>query len=199
MLWTGRANACASWIVVAACALTLGGCVTNGQSSPTAALPQGPTVAFESIDGPPPDVFRKLVTNLNDEAQSRRIAVLSREGSSAAYRVRGYLAAHSIKPKTSRHAKHIKPAKMAVTWVWDVYDTEQNRALRITGEETVPLGKQAGAWDAADDAMVRRIARSSMEQLATFLSAGASTTADAGFAAESEPASAPVALAAVRN
>ena len=27
-------------------------------------------MAFESIDGPPPEVFRKLVANLNDEAQS---------------------------------------------------------------------------------------------------------------------------------
>ncbi|MBV9556268.1 MAG: hypothetical protein JO254_04260 [Pseudolabrys sp.] len=181
------------------CALALGGCMTTGQSSPTASRSQGPTVAFESIDGPPPEVFRKLVNDLNDEAQSRRIGVMSREGNGAAYRVRGYLAAHSIKPKTSRHAKSTKPGRMALTWVWDVYDAEQNRALRITGEETVPLGKQAGAWDAADDAMVRRIARSSMEQIAAFLTA--SGPADgSGFATESEPAAASsITVAAARN
>src|SRR5687768_1602889 len=48
------------------------------------------TVAFESIDGPPPDVSRKLVMALNDEAGARRVAVVSR-GGPATYRVRGYV------------------------------------------------------------------------------------------------------------
>ena len=37
-----------------------------------AGQPRGASVAFESIDGPPPDQFRQLVQNLNDEAQRAR-------------------------------------------------------------------------------------------------------------------------------
>jgi hypothetical protein len=55
-----------------------------------------------------------------------------------------------------------------VFWVWDVFDQNELRALRITGEETTK-GRQRRGWTAADDAMLKRIASSSMAQLATFL------------------------------
>jgi hypothetical protein len=117
--------------------------------------PRGASVAFESIDGPPPGQFRKLVASLNDEAQSRRLAVMSRE-SPAAYRVRGYLAAKVVKERTT------------ISWIWDVFDAEDRRVLRISGEQEVK-GRQHDAWAAADNAMLQRIARSSMDQLAAFL------------------------------
>jgi len=135
--------------------MALTGCGPDGQPNLTAAQPRGATVAFESIDGPPPDKFRKLVDNLNEEAQARRLAVASRESPSA-YRVRGYLAAKVTKHETT------------VSWVWDVFDGDQHRALRITGEESVK-GHHRNAWAIADDAMLHRIARSSMDQLAGFL------------------------------
>jgi hypothetical protein len=70
--------------------LALAGCNPDGRAlSP--AQPRGATVAFDSLDGLPPGQFQKLVQNLNEEAQVRRLAVISREQSSA-YRVRGYLA-----------------------------------------------------------------------------------------------------------
>ena len=127
-------------------------------SSLNAAQPRGASVAFESIDGPPPAQFGKLVEDLNTEAQSRRLAVISRESPSA-YRVRGYLAAKTAKGKTT------------ISWVWDVFDRDERRALRISGEETVKglAGRHHDAWAAADDAMLHRIARSSMDQLAAFL------------------------------
>jgi hypothetical protein len=143
------------WPILAACAVTLSACATY--QSPTASItqPRGATVAFESIDGPPPAQFRKLVDDLNDEAQTRRLAVISRESPSA-YRVRGYLAAAREKGKTT------------ISWVWDVFDTKQNRALRIDGAEAVN-GGHSDAWAAADDDMLRRIAHASMDQLAVFL------------------------------
>ena len=55
-----------------------------------------------------------------------------------------------------------------IAWVWDVYDGDERRALRISGEETA--GRRRDAWAAADDAS-RRIARTGMDQLAAFLSA----------------------------
>lgn len=147
------------WPLLAAACVVLAGCGPDGQPSLNAAQPRGASVAFESIDGPPPAQFTKLVEDLNAEAQSRRLAVISRENPSA-YRVRGYLAAKVVKHQTT------------ISWVWDVFDREQHRALRISGEETVksPLaGRHHDAWVLADDAMLHRIAHSSMEKLATFL------------------------------
>jgi len=81
--------------------------------------------------------------------------VISREQPSA-YRVRGYLAAAVAKHQTK------------ISWVWDVFDQDEHRAVRISGEETAKV-RHKDAWTAADDAMLRRIAQSSMEQLAAFL------------------------------
>lgn len=142
-------------VLAATCALALAGCTFDGQPNLSATQPRGATVAFESIDGPPSAQFATLVQNLNDEAQTRHLAVISRESPSA-YRVRGYLAAKVVKGRTT------------IAWVWDVFDGNEHRALRITGEETAN-GRQRDAWSAADDAMLKRIARTSMEQLATFL------------------------------
>ena len=94
-----------------------------------------------SLDGLPPGQFQKLVRDLNDEAQSRRLAVISREQPSA-YRVRGYLAVKVTKRQTT------------VSWVWDVFDQEEQRALRISGEETAKV-RHRDAWAAADDAMLQ--------------------------------------------
>jgi hypothetical protein len=136
-------------------AMTLSGCISDNPSSLSAVQPRGASVAFDSIDGPPPALFHALVQDLNDEAQIRRLAVISRETPSA-YRVRGYLAAKVVKGQTT------------ISWVWDVFDGDERRALRISGEETAK-GLHRDAWTVADDAMLRRIARTSMDQLAAFL------------------------------
>lgn len=167
--------------LAAACALALAGCNHDGQPSVFAAQPRGATIAFESIDGPPPGQFQKLVQILNEEAQSRRLAVISRESPSA-YRVRGYLAAKVAKGQTT------------IAWVWDVFDANERRALRITGEETAK-GRPRDAWTAADDAMLQRIARSSMDQLAAFLT----SPAVAPGAPAAAPAEAPVVLVDARD
>lgn len=147
-------------IVVAALALGAAGCagqpgVRLASLGPTPVLP-GSTIAFDSIDGPPPEVFRKLVASLNDEAQSRKIPVVERSGS-ATYRVRGYVSAIVERGKTS------------FGWVWDVYDADKRRTLRIAGEEPAAAGKRRDAWTGADDAVVRRMASNGMDQLAAFL------------------------------
>jgi hypothetical protein len=157
-----RATGTLSRVPVLACiliwTLALAGCNPDGQAlSPE--QPRGATVAFDSLDGLPPGQFQKLVQNLNEEAQARRLAVISREQSSA-YRVRGYVAVKVTKHQTT------------VSWVWDVFDQEEHRALRISGEETAKV-RPRDAWAAADDAMLSRIARNSMEQLATFLTSPA--------------------------
>jgi hypothetical protein len=148
-----RASRCVG-LLAAICALALAGCNSDNQNL-SVAQPRGATVAFDSVDGLPPAQFQKLVQNLNDEAQTRHLAVISREQSSV-YRVRGYLAVKVAKRQTT------------VAWVWDVYDQDEHRALRISGEETTKV-RHRDVWSAADDAMLRRIANASMEQLAVFL------------------------------
>lgn len=141
-------------LLAAICALALAGCNPDKQAI-SAAQPRGATVAFDSLDGLPPGQFQKLVQDLNEEAQSRRLAVISRDQPSA-YRVRGYLAVKVTKRQT------------IVSWVWDVFDQEEQRALRISGEENAKI-RHRDAWTVADDAMLRRIAENSMGQLAAFL------------------------------
>src|SRR3974390_3495958 len=76
-------------LLAAAC--TLGGCASPN-SNALAMASDGPTVAFESIDGPPPQVFDRMVSVLDTESKLRNLSIVSREGT-ASYRVRGYLAA----------------------------------------------------------------------------------------------------------
>jgi hypothetical protein len=145
------------WLVAAAATLALAACTTDGQPTASISQPRGASVAFDSIDGPPQGQFYKLVANLNEEAQARRLAVVSR-ASAADYHARGYLAAKVMK------------REITISWVWDVFDKDQHRVLRIGGEEA-GKGKHRDAWAAADDAMLHRIAHSSMDQLASFLTA----------------------------
>ena len=145
---------------IAAClalALAAGGCANTPAPAPMAsvATARGASIAFESIDGPPVAVFQNLVTTLSVEAASRQVQVVSRTGSPA-YRIRGYLAAIVVGGKSH------------ISWVWDVYDADKQRVLRIAGEEAT--GRPgSNAWAAADEQMVRRIARSSIDRLAAFL------------------------------
>lgn len=139
-------------------AALLSGCMTSGPPAFTpVSAGAAPTVAFESIDGPPAPVFSRLVQNLQSEAEARQIAVVSRQGA-ANYRVRGYLAAQVVKGRTH------------ISWVWDVYDGDQLRTMRISGEEAAG---RAGpdAWNVADEAMLRKIARASMDRLSAMLNA----------------------------
>src|SRR5271168_141507 len=79
--------------VLFAIAGTLGGCASGGAMSGSFAMAgggSGATVAFESIDGPPPQVFERMVSVLDSESKLRNLSVVSREGS-ASYRVRSYL------------------------------------------------------------------------------------------------------------
>jgi hypothetical protein len=141
-----------------ALALAAGGCATAPAPSASLATERGgASIAFESIDGPPVAVFQNLVTTLSAEAQARQVRVVSRTGDPA-YRIRGYLAAIVVGGKSH------------ISWVWDVYDADRRRVLRIAGEEAT--GRPGtNAWAAADEQMVRRIARTSIERLVTFLAA----------------------------
>lgn len=130
----------------------------------------GQTIAFESVDGPPPGVFDRMVSILDSETKLRSLSIVSREGS-AAYRVRSYLSAQVVHGRTQ------------IAWVWDVYGRDQQRALRLSGTEQ---GGKAGrdAWAAADDMVLRKIAQAGLSGLSSLVNG---TPADAPVA----PAPAP--------
>lgn len=147
------------WLVLGALAMLVAGCTAQGPS-PTASQGFGPTVAFDSVDGPPPQVFQRLVRVLEAEGATRNISVVSREANPS-YRVRSYYAAQV--ERGSRRA--------SISWVWDVYDVDQSRAMRLSGTE--PAGAAGrDAWDAADDAVLRKISQAGLVGLATLVNGG---------------------------
>jgi hypothetical protein len=84
---------------------------------------------------------------------------VSREGS-ASYRVRSYLSAQ------------VSRGRATIAWVWDVYDRDQQRALRLSGEE--PAGKAGrDAWAAADDLLLRKIAQAGLSGLSGMINGAA--------------------------
>jgi hypothetical protein len=149
-----RAIAAAALLFVT-CAL--GGCAGGVAASGSYAMASsgGATVAFESIDGPPPPVFDRMVNVLDTESKLRNLSIVSREGG-ASYRVRSYLSAQVVRGRTM------------IAWVWDVYDNNQQRALRLSGEE--PAGKAGrDAWAAADDLVLRKIAQAGLSGLSSMI------------------------------
>jgi hypothetical protein len=61
--------------------------------------------------------------------------------------------------------------KTVIAWVWDVYDANQQRALRLSGEE--PAGKSGrDAWAAADDLILRKIAQAGLSGISGMINGG---------------------------
>src|SRR5689334_10705651 len=143
-----------------AVATALGGCAGGGATTGSNAYAMastggGQTVTFESIDGPPPQVFDRMVGVLDSESKLRNLSIVSREGR-ASYRVRSYLSAQVVR------------GKAVIAWVWDVYDNNQQRALRLSGEEaTGKAGRDA--WAAADDLVLRKIAQAGLSGLSAMV------------------------------
>jgi hypothetical protein len=144
--------------ILLAIACGLGGCASGGAVGDSFAMAStggSPTVTFESIDGPPPQVFDRMVGVLDSESKLRSLSIVSREGS-ASFRVRSYLSAQ------------VSHGRAVIAWVWDVYDRDQQRALRLSGEE--PAGKAGrDAWAAADDLVLRKIAQAGFSGLSAMI------------------------------
>ncbi|SFJ59558.1 hypothetical protein [Bradyrhizobium sp. cf659] len=147
-------------VMLLAAAAALGGCAGGGGAANSYAMApsagSGATVAFESIDGPPPQVFDRMVGVLDSESKLRSLSVVSREGA-AAYRVRSYLSAQIVRGRT------------VIAWVWDVYDANQQRALRLSGEEPTASKGGRDPWGAADDLVLRKIAQAGFSGLSNMI------------------------------
>src|SRR5882757_5285454 len=131
----------AAALLVVSCAL--GGCAGGGAASGSFAMVPGPGGGGATVAS---------------ESKLRNLSIVSREGG-ASYRVRSYLSAQVVRGKT------------VIAWVWDVYDNNQQRALRLSGEE--PAGKAGrDAWAAADDLLLRKIAQAGLSGLSNMINGG---------------------------
>jgi hypothetical protein len=140
---------------IVALALSSAACTTTGSGG----LPTGQhsTVAFDRVDGLPPAVFDRYVRKLNDEAEASRVPVVTREGF-APYRIKGYVSVWTRKRETT------------MSWVWEVFDAEGQRVIRLSGDEKV--GKAGrDAWQTVSDEVLARAARNGMEQLSQYFRA----------------------------
>lgn len=155
------------------------GCMATGQPAGPAAQAFGPTVAFESVDGPPPQVFERLVRALEAEsgAGGRSFTVVPRQAS-ASYRIRSYLSAQ------------VRRGRATIAWVWDVYGPDQERTLRLSGEEPAGRGGR-DTWAVADDQMMRRIAQAGLS--------GVGQLIDGSTPAQTAPAAQPAGPAIARG
>jgi hypothetical protein len=136
-------------------ALTLVGCASSDQTV-TGSIQSVSlnTIAFESVDGPPKHVFDRLVAALSAEAERRELPVVTHHGP-ATYRVRAYLA--TLVEKKKKQAR--------LTWVWEVFDARQNRAFRLSGEESLGAPR-SDVWAQCDDALLLRIAAKGFDEMA---------------------------------
>jgi hypothetical protein len=65
-------------------------------------------------------------------------------------------------------AAQVNHGRATIAWVWDVYDRDQQRALRLSGEE--PAGKAGrDPWTAADDLVLRKIAQAGLSGLSAMI------------------------------
>src|ERR1700751_1005682 len=92
----GAPASIAAPIMAAALCLTAARCASLSPLPETTASAQanrlqGASIAFESIDGPPPEIVHRLLEELREEATARGITALP-AGSPAVYRIRAYLA-----------------------------------------------------------------------------------------------------------
>jgi predicted small secreted protein len=135
---------------VLALALSAAACNTTG------GLPAGQhsTIAFDRVDGLPPAVFDRYVRKLNEEAEARKVPVVTREGF-APYRIKGYAAVWT------------RGRQATMSWVWEVFDSNGERVIRLSGDEKVGTAGR-DAWQAVNDEVLARAARSGMEQLSVY-------------------------------
>jgi len=152
-----RSVAARSVACMVACA-ALAACQTDNNLLTGSLGPATPrAIAFESIDGPPPTVFERLVAQLTREAEARKLPVVSR-GDPNAWRVRLYVAAHYQRRQAT------------ISWVGDVFDTRYNRAFRVSGAEVVSPPRK-DVWALADELVLSRIAAKSLDAIVAQIAA----------------------------
>ena len=178
----GSNGRCFGGIAVVLLGLAVSACVSTGQLANLTETAR-PSIAFESIDGPPSAVVPRFVTMLKEEAAQHQITVGS--PGEVNYRLRGYLAVQSEGGKTA-NTNSTSSDTTSIAWTLDVYDGDQHRLIRLSGKEVADR-----LWAANDDPALRRVARAGMDQVAAFLATSRTPSAGGPVAAPQRTVSAP--------
>jgi hypothetical protein len=130
-------------------------------AQPVVAAP-GIPVALISLDGGSDAVRGQMQQALQTEAGSRKIEVVAAD-KNPRFKLRGYLDAYAT-----------SDGKTALSYVWDIYDSQKQRAHRVEG--ALPSGTASGgeAWAGISQDALRQAAASSMNEIAGFLVAQSS-------------------------
>ncbi len=155
MAGTKRWGQPAALVMTMAVAMVLGAC----QGSLMSGSPEGVPVAVESIDGAPAPVQTALLGELATAASERKVELVG-SSDDARYRVRGYISTVTEDGETR------------VSYVWDVFDAQKRRAKRLEGSRPVALA--SGSISTLDKGTLAKLAQSSMDEIAEFLSASKS-------------------------
>lgn len=126
-------------------------------AAPTRKVVVGPTVpvAVESLEGLPASVSPRFSAALASEAQAREISFVDATGNPR-YKLRGYLNAYAAEGGNR------------LAWVWDVFDAKRQRARRVEGVEVLK-GSGGDPWTGVDDAILRRAAARSLDEVGGYL------------------------------
>jgi hypothetical protein len=117
--------------------------------------PQIPVMLI-SLEGAPDVIIAQFNVALANEAKRRNIFLAS-DKAQARFKLKGYISAYNIQGGTS------------LSWVWDVYDSQAQRAQRLDGAQTIKR-TEADPWAAIDEATLKLAASIAMNDVANYLS-----------------------------
>jgi hypothetical protein len=146
----GRTTNRAAAALLAAALLT--GCQTAADPFVTGSiLAPTNTVAIDSIDGPPKEIFDRLVARMSAEAEARQYPIVSRLGTP------NFRARLSFVPE-------IEGRNSRIAWTAEILDRAEQPVARLTGVE--PLGRgRKDPWSRVDDATLGRIAAQTLAEI----------------------------------
>ncbi len=121
--------------------------------------PEAPPVTISAIDGAPKSSVDRIASQMYTESKRRGFNTTVGGKRRKAITMKGHLTAAPTAKGTT------------VFYVWDVTSPDGKQKYRITGEETIPGGDAfADPWSAVDDSAMQRIAVSTTDELALFIS-----------------------------
>jgi hypothetical protein len=154
--------------------LWLAACQEGGfEASVPSRMAPGVPIAVESVEGPPAELQTALTNAVAKAAAAHEVTMVD-DGAAARFHLRGYLT-----PSTG------DDGRTTLAYVWDVFDTANQRAQRVTGTEEVAVDP-SDPWSGVDERRLQRIANKSMDGIADFL-ASAGTAAPPVLTAKLSP------------
>ena len=169
-----RSQAAYGWATLVALGLGLAAC--QGLEAPSAKFEApGVPVALDTIEGAPDAVKTRMSAEVTTQATPRKIELVD-NGAQPRYRLKGYLTAYPT-----------ETGDTALAVVWDVFDSSNKRAQRVT-TTTVAKGQGEDPWSRIGETQIAKATSQSMNQVAAFLSGatapGSAETDSASGAAE---------------